>query len=169
VNKKWRKNLISVLIALYVLAAVGCLVVSDRAVQSLLTSIRVVNLSQETQSGRATIDMEVAALQQQVDNLKVTVATLERRTYPSLQELKGLETRHHLSIFQMERVTNPKEAKPGLLRYNAVVTGTVGSVVRFLEELERGFITQSDQVVIRPAVEDGSLVALGMTLLLREE
>jgi len=169
VNKHWRKNLVFVLIALFVLVAAGCLVVSDRAVQSLLTSLRVVNLSQEAQSGRATIDREVAALGQQVENLKTTVATLERRAYPNLQELKALETRHHLSIFQMERVTNPKEAKPGLLRYNAVVTGTAGSVVRFLEDLERDFITQSDQVVIRPAMEDGSLVALGMTLLLREE
>lgn len=168
-NKLWHKNLVLGLIALYVLVAVACLIVSDRAVQSLLTSARAVNLAHEAESGQATIELEVATHGQQVEQLKAEVLVLRNRTYPSLQEFKALQTRHRLNIFQMERVTDPKESTPDLLRYNAVVTGTVGSVVRFLDELESIYITQSEQVALRPANEDGSMVALGMTLLLREE
>lgn len=168
-NNFWHKNLVLGMIALYVLVAVACLIVSDRSVRSLLNSVRAVNLAHEAESSQATIELEVATLNQQVDHLKAAVLALQKRTYPSLQEFKALQTKHHLNIFQMERVTNPKKSTPDLLRYNAVVTGTVGSVVRFLDELESIYISRSEQVALHPANEDGSMVALATTLLLREQ
>ena len=154
-------------VGFYVLLMVLCLAVSDKAMVSLLENTRTINISSEAARGLTTIDFEIQNLKTEVERLQTAVSTLETQTFPNMQELKQLQTKHRLSLVQMERVSNPDGNFPGVLTYNTVMTGTIGALVRFLKDLESVHVVQTDQVVLRSADEDGSTIALVMPLQVR--
>jgi hypothetical protein len=86
-----------------------------------------------------------------------------------LQDIKDLQKRYHLSLIQLERVSKPTDKSSGVLEYNTVLSGTIGGLIRFLQELESIYIVKSEQVLFRPANENGSVVAMGLTLTVAEE
>ncbi len=164
-NSILQRRLIVAVLGILVVAIALSLTIADRAVVSLLDDIRTIRLSHEADIGLATIDFEIDNLTLETERSRSAVSTLEDRTYPTLQQLKQLQTKHRLNLIQMERVSAPSEDSSSRISYNTVMTGTVGSIIRFLAELEEEHIVQTDQVVLRPATEDGSTVALTMSVL----
>jgi hypothetical protein len=148
-----------------VVVVVLCLVIADHAVVSLLEDVRTFRLSREADIGLTTIDFEIDNLTHETERLQAVVSTLEQRAYPTLQQLKTLQTKHKLNLLQMERISDANDDASNRINYNTIMTGTVGSVIRFLAELEESHIVQTDQVILRPANEDGSFVALSMSVL----
>ena len=168
-TKSLQNKMILAVLGLYVVVAILCLVFADQAIVSLLESIRTISLSTEADVGLTTIDLEIANLNREIDRLQADVSILEGRTYPTMQDLKQLQNKHRLSLLQMERVSAPGVNLSELLNYNTAMTGTVGGVVRFLQELESVHIVRSDQVRLRPTTENGSAVTLSISLLVRNE
>lgn len=164
-NSNLQKRLIVAVLGILVIAIVLSLAIADQAVVSLLEDVRTIRLSHEADIGLATIDFEIDNLTLETERLRSAVSTLEGRTYLTLQQLKQLQTKHRLNLIQMERVSSPSEDSSSRISYRTVMTGTVGSVIRFLSELEKQHIVQTDQVILRPATEDGSTVALTMSVL----
>lgn len=161
-NSNLQKRLVVGVLALLILAIILSLTIADRTVVSLLEDIRTIRLSHEADIGLATIDSEIANLTREVQRLQSAVSALEGREYPTLGQLKQLQIKHRLNLLQMERISSPNDDASNRISYNTVMTGTVGSVIRFLAELEDRHIVQTDQIILRPASEDGSTVALTM-------
>jgi hypothetical protein len=162
-------NFVYLIIVINLLIATGCLVLSDRMIVTLMENVRIIGLSGEVEKGRPAVESEIKTLEREVARLDSTVAITANRQLPTLQDLKELQSRHHLSLVQMERISKAVDKSPGVLEYNTVFTGTVGGLIRFLQELESVYIVKSEQVMFRPANEDGSIVALGLSLTVREE
>jgi hypothetical protein len=155
--------------AIYLLIAVGCLILSDRLIVTLMENIRTIGLSGEAAQGIPAMESEIEGLTREVARTDSVVTVLANRDLPTLQQLKELQNRHHLSLVQMERVSKSGNGTPGVIEYNTVLTGSVGGLIRFLQELETAHVVKSEQVLFRPARDDGSVVALGLSLTLREE
>jgi len=153
----------------YVLGVVLCLMISDKLIVKLMENLRTINLSAEANGDQASLDVEIRTLEQQVEQMAATITQLKARRLPSLQEVKDLQRTHRLDLIQMERVSTPRTDASGTLEYNTVLTGTIGGLVRFLRDLESNHIVKSEQVVLRPANEDSSTVALTLSLSVREE
>ena len=162
-------NQVYTLVAIYLLIAAGCLVVSDRLIGTLMENTRTIGLSGEVAQGRTAMDSEIERLTSEVARSDSAVAVLANRDLPTLQQLKELQGRHHLRLVQMEQITKSGNGTPGVIEYNTVLTGSIGGLIRFLQELEGVHVVKSEQVLFRPASDDGSTVALGLSLTLREE
>ncbi len=168
-NSLKSRHLVFLLVGVYLLIAAGCLILSDRMVVMLMESARTIGLSGEVEKGLPAVESEIKALEREVAQLDSTVAISANRLLPTLQDLKELQGRHRLSLLQMERVSKPADKSSGGLEYNTVLTGSVGGLIRFLQELESAYIVKSEQVIFRPANEEGSIVAIGLTVTVREE
>ncbi len=159
------KNRLSIGIAgAYLLLAVILLIAMDRAMVSLLENLKTMNLSRQAGLSSETIGAEVFSLEDRSERARVAVSSMASRAFPALDDIKRLQSKHRLKLVQVERVSNPDRGKQGPTRYTTVLSGTVGSTVRFLKELEEKYVVKSDLAVLRPANEDGTEVALTISL-----
>ena len=164
------KNNLAVSITLVALVvAAGMLWAVDRAIMSILADVREVRLSGQAEVELNTIDDEIAALIADVNEWADRVNGLKQRQLPTLHDLKSLQRGHKLRLTQMERAESLESASTQETRYTAVLTGTLGSTVRFVQEMETTYILKSTRITVAPATDDGSRVALTLDLALRAE
>ncbi len=148
----------------YLLLTVLMLLAMDKSVVTLLENAKTINLSQQASLNSETIGAEISSLEDRTEQVRVAVSDMAGRTFPALNDIKQLQLKHRLNLVQIERVSSPDRGEQGPTRYTTVLSGTVGSTVRFLKELEEKHVVKSDLAVLRPANEDGSEVALTISL-----
>ena len=146
------------------LAAALCLKASDSLVKQLLEDVTAIKLSAQAKSENATVRSEVKQLERAAEQNRSRVAAMAARHVPALDDLKALQTQHRLKLIQMERVSTTSNERDEIITYRTVVSGTVGSAIRFLKDLEDRYLVKSEQVTVVPANDDGSQVNLSFTV-----
>jgi len=163
------KNRIAVWLPAFSLAAsLGLVLLLDKAVYRLLENVRTVQLSQEAEHGQATIDVEIAALQANVSRYRQQIAGVASRTLPTVDDMRVLQSRHGLRLAGMDRLVAAAPAS-GPMDYRLLLTGSAGSLVRFLRDMETTYIARTATLAMQPTNEDGSIVAMEITLQLMEQ
>ena len=151
-------------VGFYLLVACLSLLVMDSSVITTLESVRAISLSSHASQNLESIDSEIALLITQVDRIDDEVEQLANRSYPTHEDVKRLRASHRLKLIQMERVSGVELSRADLLRYDLVLTGTMGAVVRFLKELEGDFVVHSDEYRLQAGNDEGSQIKLSLSL-----
>lgn len=152
------------LIAASVLASAGSLLVLDSAISSAMTDYRTISLSQQAESEMFYIDAELNTLRKTQARLAAENDELLKKSFPTLDDLKALKAAHRLLLVRMERLKSQPDESSGPALYRATYSGTVGSVSRFLRQLEEEYTAKSPGFTLTAASEDGNRVVLTLTL-----
>lgn len=133
-----------------------------------MTHVREGRLAKEAQVGVGSVKAELAALQTTTSALQAKVSRQAQRQCPSVQDIKDLASGHRLRIGKMERQNQTSKADTGKLTYAVICLGGLDDQVAFLRQLEEVYILQSDNIVLQRYNEDGTVLALGLNLVVQE-
>jgi hypothetical protein len=163
------KNRIAVWLPAFSLAAsLGLVLLLDKAVYRLLENVRTVQLSQEAEHGQATIDAEIAALGANLSRYRQQITGLVSRTLPTVDDVRALQSRYGLRLASMDRLVAAAPAS-GPTDYRLLLTGSSCNLVKFLRDMETTYVARTATLAMQPVNEDGSIVAMEITLQLMEQ
>jgi hypothetical protein len=150
-------------------AAVALAFLSNLFLDSAVRQFRESRLSGNASKGMSAVSADVASLEERIGSLRDKVAGQSGIRYPSVQDLKELSARFNLRIRKMDKQSQQarSESVTGHV-YSVVCLGGLADLVAFLKQMEETHVLESDNIVLQRYNEDGTVLALGLTLLVRE-
>ena len=135
---------------------------------SAITHVKENRLAQLTESGISDLSAEVAILKRRVSELRTKTEKRIGTQYPTVQEFKDLAVLHHVRMAKAERQTQAAKSEAVKQTYAIICLGSLEDQVSFLKELEASFILLSDNIVLQRYNDEGTVLALGLSLTVRE-
>lgn len=134
-------------------------------VEFSITQTREGNLNKGAASETKLLGTEIASMERTVLGLRGRTNQLGSVHIPTAQEFKDLSSKYRIRIRRLEKQTHTdKSTVPDNDTYSVVCIGRLADDIDFLRALESNFILETDNVVLQRYNDDGSLVALGLTL-----
>ncbi len=132
-------------------------------------SVKIFTLALDSQEHSATIQAEVVSLEKRLATLSSLKEHQQERRPLSLSSIEGCARQNRLGIGAVERLSSgSKNGETSGVRYSVSIIGTIGNMVRFLDQLEKECVIESDNITIRPDNADGTQVVSVMNVILNE-
>ena len=135
---------------------------------SIVAHVKENRLAQLTESGMSALSEEVTVLQKTVDGLRTKAMKRAATQCPSVQEFKELAVQHNVRLGKIEKQTQAAKSEAAKQVYAIICLGSLENQVSFLKDLEERFILASDNIVLQRYDEEGTVLALGLNLTVRE-
>jgi hypothetical protein len=163
-------NIILFFIIIPLVIVILLALISNTFISETIHNLSESNLNQQASSNLTTLYSEISELKTRHGALQKKATQATNLRYPTLQDIKDIASKSNAHLLRMERQTNSsKKAQTDEQLYSLISTGDINNLLKFLKQLEDDFILETDAITLQRYNDDGSILALAISLTVREQ